>query len=132
MRMDRIELDRVVVDSAAEKPGEQAAPEAGEQDTTTTTTTLFSLVKKAGITVNPASSEQYLALMDDYGLELVRLAFEEAARQAKPAVPAYLQSICERCKRERCLPGEWPGANARASPRDDNNTHGVGPSARWG
>jgi hypothetical protein len=93
----------------------------------------FSLVEKAGITLNPSSAEQYLAILDETdNPRLIELAFEEAANSAATPNPKWLRKVLDRCKRENCLPGQWRDPPARASPPGDNGTHGVGPSARWG
>lgn len=52
--------------------------------------------------------------------ELIRLAFEDTAKNGKRMSPRYLESIIERCARDGVLPGVWPDSKkppgARASP----------------
>jgi hypothetical protein len=102
------------------------------------TAALFGLVEKAGIMVNPLMAEQYEDILRDAGgdIKLIEAAFQEAVKQGSRPMPAWLAKVVDRCKREGCMPGEWPQAPARASPpakqADNSDRIAVGPGNRWG
>jgi len=97
---------------------------------------LFRLVEKAGILVTQASSEQYIAVLEDDAqgdMALVRACFAEAATTGSRPHPKWLRSVVWRCRKEGCMPGEWRnkdgGNGARASPPSQTPENYMTPEA---
>ena len=121
-------LDGVVVDAqgAQEDPPPEADPTtaAAPAPTDQDTKALFGLVEKAGIVLNPLTSEEYLDVLQEFGLHLLELCFTEAAQTDSRPNPKWLRTVADRCKREGCTPGSWnkkrapPGRSPEPGVRD--------------
>ena len=125
---DSVELDGA--GEAAQAAQESAPPEADpttaappgptEQDIKA----LFALVEKAGIVLNPLASDEYLDVLQDFGLHLLELCFAEAAQTNSRPTVKWLRVVAGRCKREGCTPGLWnkkrapPGQSPEPGTRD--------------
>jgi|GEM_PF-6460646 len=134
VRTDRIGEDRIESDSVGEdgvgreacnqepgahdeggetapssSPAAPTAPAINSPSNEERVSALFELVRKGGILPSETQSEQYLDILDETpDFHLIELAFAEAARTNKLPTPGFIDKVLERCKREKCLPGQWP------------------------
>ncbi len=132
--LSSVELSSVESGGGGEAQGQEAptapapAPTPAAPPTTREqrTARAFELVREAGVRLNALMADQYCDLLDECGDDFA--LFEESIADAIAAgaepVPKYLRSTIDRCRRERCRPGQWAGARrpghsngARASPR---------------
>ena len=73
------------------------------------------------------ASESWRDLLEMAGSEhLFGLALQEAVDSGKQPSPRYVRKTLQRCKRENCLPGQWPNSRkgSRASPKKDPVPYG--------
>ncbi len=68
---------------------------------------LFRMIAKAGAIVNSDQSEHYALLLEDFDIEMIGLAFQEAEKQHGPVRWQYIQAILKQSKARGCKPGEW-------------------------
>ena len=68
---------------------------------------LFGMIAKAGAVVNSSQSEHYALLLEDFDIETIGLAFQEAEKQHGPVRWQYIQAILKQSKARGCKPGEW-------------------------
>ena len=78
-----------------------------ESSTVTDRARLFRMIAKAGAVVNSSQSEHYALLLEDFDIETIGLAFQEAEKQHGPVRWQYIQAILEQSKARGCKPGEW-------------------------
>lgn len=103
---------------AIPRNGSDNDPQNTPDPTSTPSERLFQLVHEAGITVTQMMAQEYEDLLSEVDISFLELAFQEAERTNSMPVPRWLRKVIDRCAREQCRPGEWPGDNghARASP----------------
>lgn len=105
-------------DTESEAEADAEAP-AGRGNGDSTSAELFQMVESAGILVNRTMAEQYLDILDDDAqgdLRLIRACFQEAASTGARPMPKWLQTVVRRCRRDGCMPGQWPGDGATTGP----------------
>ncbi len=93
----------------SERPTNRLSKETQEESNTVPERAqLFRMIAKAGVIVNSHKAELYATLLEDFDLELIRLAFAEARTHNLIPRWQWVRSVLTRCKEENCKPGEWP------------------------
>ena len=95
------------VDTDTEVEVEPSPDNGGDPAVVTDRARLFRMIAKAGAIVNSSQSEHYALLLEDFDIETIGLAFQEAEKQHGPVRWQYIQAILKQSKARGCKPGEW-------------------------
>ncbi len=68
---------------------------------------LAKLMSEASVIVSSFQSPHYFALLEDYGIETIALAFAEAKKNGNAPRHQYLRAILKQSEARGCKPGEW-------------------------
>lgn len=117
-----VESEKSRVEADAEADAETGAEPPDDSDSNDAATAeLFQMVTKAGILVNSAIADQYIAVLDEDAqgdMVLLRACFEEAALTGARPMPKWLRSVVWRCRKEGCMPGQWRDNGGDGRSRD--------------